>query len=289
MLFLHVMVAGVLLGMVYALIGLGLNIIYGVVRIVNFAHGEFLMLASYAAYWAFVLLGLDPLTCLAFVIPGFFLLGILIHYLTVPLLQNSEDPEIASYLAFFGISLVLSSGALMLWGADLRGIPFPYGNPSASLGGIHLPTGRVLAFLVSVIGSGGVAYFFFKTLYGKAIRAIIQNREAARLVGIDVNKLSALAFGLGLSLVGIAGALITLVFPAIHAGMGGAYTITAFLVIVLGGIGRPMTSLAGGLALGVIESLSMAYTSASIATIIKFALLVCIIMFRPAGLVGKPQ
>ncbi len=285
-LILQAILSGILLGMIYGLIGAGLNIIYGVMRVVNFAHGEFLMIAAYLVYWFSVLYNIDPLSSLLIIIPLFFLSGMIIYYLVVPRLLKSEDPEMASFLTFYGISMIITALVLIAWGADPRGLRFPYGTPSMRIGTFYISTGRVIHFAFSSIIALILVFFLYRTYLGKAIRAIIQNRDAVKIVGIDPNKISSIAFGIGLMLVGMTGALIPLTFPGITPGMGASYTLVAFVVIVLGGLGNPMGSIIGGLIFGLTENISTLFLPLALSPVISFITLILIIMIRPQGFLG---
>ncbi len=280
-------VSGILVGMVYGLIGAGLNIVLGVMKVVNFAHGDFLMLASYAAYWLSRLFGFDPFLSLAVIAPVSFIVGIVIYYATVPRLLQSEDPEMASYLAFFGISLVISGAVFVAWGADPRALPYPYGITTISLGIVDLPLGRLIAFGVSVVGALALLWFLYRTYLGKAIRATVQNRDAVQLLGVDIHKLSALTFGIGILLVGVAGTITPLIFPSITYDMGISYTLIAFTVIVLGGLGDPLGALVGGVIFGLTQNISMLLLPAMLSPLVAFALLIVVIMVRPQGIIVR--
>ena len=287
LLLIKAIISGMLVGMVYALIGAGLNIIYGVMRVVNFAHGDFLKLAAYITYWLSVLYGIDPLASLLIIIPLFFILGVVIYYWTVPRLLKSEDPEIASYLAYFGIALIINSGIIIGWGGDPRGVPCPFKVASISTGGIHLPTGRLIAFAVCLIITLALTLFLYRTYYGKAIRAVIQNRDAVQLLGINMNKISAISFGIGLTLAGTAGTLVVLVFPAIAPGMGTSYTTIAFVAIVLGGLGSPLGAVLGGLIYGLAENISAVFIPTALSPVIAFIILIITVMIKPQGLLAR--
>jgi len=280
-------ISGLMLGMVYAMIGVGMNIIYGVMKIVNFAYGDFLMLGAYFAYWLNTLLGWNPFISLLITVPVFFLIGVAIFYITVPRLLKSKEPELASYLAYFGVSLIISTGALIAWGAEPRGIMPPFKVASVKVGPFYLPTGRLITFILCLITVLMLTYLLYRTYIGKAVRATIQNREAVQLLGVDVNKVSALSFGIGMSLAGIVGVLNTMVFPAIYPHMGVYYTVIAFTVIVLGGLGNPIAGIVGGLILGLVESVSMSFLPAAFSLAIAFIILIIVIMIKPQGLMAR--
>jgi branched-chain amino acid transport system permease protein len=280
-------ISGLLLGLVYALIGIGMNLIYGVMRVVNFAHGEFMLLAAYICYWLSTSFGLNPLQSLVVVLPGFFLGGLAVYYLVVPRLLLSEDPEVMSFLAFFGISLIITSVILLIWNADPRGVPFPFHKVSVSIGQLFLPLGRIIAGGFSLIGVAGLLWLLHRTYLGKAIRAIIQNREAVSILGINPHRISAFSLGLGLLLVALAGSVVVLSFPSITPFMGGDYTVVAFVVIVLGGLGNPLGALVGGIVFGLAEDVSAVFMPTSLSPVVAFVILIVMILLRPEGLLGR--
>ena len=280
-------ISGLLTGIIYGLIGIGMNIIYGVMRVVNFAHGEFMMLGAYLAFTVSHYHGLNSIISLAVALPGFFGLGLLLYYLFYPRIQRSDDPEVASFLTFFGVSLIITSLILLVWGADPRSVPFPFSRVSIVMGNIFLPMGRLISAVICLISIGVLSLFLYGTYTGKAIRAVIENREAVAILGIDVHRISALVFGIGLALVAITGCLITLSFPAITPVQGQAYTYIAFLVIVLGGLGNPLGAMLGGLVYGLAESLSSVFLPVAWSTVVAFVILIFMVLLRPQGLLGR--
>lgn len=280
-------ISGILLGMVYALIGMGMNIIYGVMRVVNFAHGEFMLFAAYLCYTLGANYGINPLLALILILPLFFAGGVLVYYLLVPRLLLSDDPEMASFLTFFGVSLIITSVILQIWEADPRGIPFPFEQVSFVVGEFFFPMGRLISGLACGVMTVILLFFLYRTYTGKAIRAIIQNREAIPILGIDPHRLSALSFGIGMMLVGLAGSLVVLSFPSITPVMGGPYTIIAFVVIVLGGLGNPNGALVGGFVFGLAENISAVFLPTALAPVVAFTILIVMILFRPQGILGQ--
>ncbi|GIX45965.1 MAG: branched-chain amino acid ABC transporter permease [Candidatus Tectimicrobiota bacterium] len=281
------LLSGLLMGIAYGLMGAGFNLIYGVLRLVNLAHGEFLMLAAFATYWLHVLLGLDPLSALPITVPLFFLLGLGLYRLLIPPLQRAADPETTSFLAFFGLSLALATGAFLAWGATPRGIPNPYPLTALSLGGFFFPFGRLLSAAVSLVVALLFLYLLYYTYAGKALRALIDNNQAAQLLGIHVQRLSAYAFALGLGLIAVVGTLTPLMFPSIVPSMGFPFTIVSVVVVVLGGLGNPLGALLGGIVFGVVLNLAGLVLSMSLAPAISFAVLILMIMWRPEGLLPR--
>ncbi|MGD2271332.1 MAG: branched-chain amino acid ABC transporter permease [Desulfobacterales bacterium] len=286
-LLLMAVVSGVMVGITYGLIGIGMNILYGVMRIVNFAHGEFMMLGAYLSFTLSRCYGLNSIQSIGIVLPLFFAVGVVLHQIFYARLQRSDDPELASFLAFFGVSLVITSVILLIWKADPRNVPFPFDKVSLMLGPIFFPMGRLLSAAICVAAILVLGFFLYRTYTGKAVRAIIENREAVSILGIDVQRVSALVFGIGLAVVAITGCLVTLSFPAITPVMGQTYTYIAFLVIVLGGLGSPMGALLGGLVYGLAENLSAIFMPVAFSPVVAFIILIGMVLLRPQGLLGK--
>ncbi|MEF8790260.1 MAG: branched-chain amino acid ABC transporter permease [Haloarculaceae archaeon] len=280
-------VTGLMIGLVYALIASSLNIIFGVMRIVNFAHGNFLILAAYSSFWLWELFDIDPLTSLVAVVPIFFVLGLVAYYLTVPRLLNADDTEMMSFLVYFGLSIVLAAGMRIVWGSQTRAIPTPYEGTlplSVQFLGQTYATSRVIGSVVSVVLLSALVWFLYRTYYGMAIRALIQNREATKFLGIETHRVSAYSFGIGMALAGVAGTLLTLIFPAFAATGGQNYTIIAFSIIVMGGLGDPIGAMIGGVVFALVEQVAMLFLPLSASPLIAFVVLVAIIMLRPEGL-----
>src|SRR5581483_9268524 len=222
---------GLIVGAIYALIGCSLNVLYGVLRVVNFAHGEFIIAGTFVSYVLLNALGWHPLLALPIAAGTFFLAGIALYYLLVPRLKTADDPELSSFLMMYGISLMAAATMLGLFGADARNISYSFQPIAVRLGPLYLPTARLVALGISVALGLALAWFFYRTLPGKALRAAIMNPEAIQIVGVDINRLSALAFGLALALAGATGVLIGMVFPAFTPFSGPDYTLIGFIVI----------------------------------------------------------
>ncbi|MBW1979896.1 MAG: branched-chain amino acid ABC transporter permease [Deltaproteobacteria bacterium] len=280
-------ISGILVGVIYGLVGIGMNIIYGVMRIVNFAHGEFMMLAAYLTFTLNRSYHIDALESILLITPLFFILGMVLHAIFGERLRRSDDPEMASFLTFFGVSLVITSVILLIWKADPRNIPFPFHKLSVFIGDIFVPMGRLLSAGVCLGAIVIISLFLYRTYAGKAVRAIIQNREAVSIMGIDAHRLSSVVFGIGLALVAITGSLITLTFPAITPVMGQSYTLIAFVVIVLGGLGTPLGALLGGVVYGLAESVSAVFMPVALSPVVAFVILILMVMIRPQGLLGR--
>ncbi|GAB1577350.1 MULTISPECIES: branched-chain amino acid ABC transporter permease [Bordetella] len=280
------LVNGLILGTLYGLIGVGLNVIFGVLRVVNFAHGEFLVLGAYFAYYLLENAGVNPLLALPLGFAVFFAAGYLLYFVLIPRLRGADDPEISSLLLMFGVSIMLSALMLLAFDADARSLPYQIEPVFLKFGPVLVPTARLVALAVALAVIGALAWFLYRTTPGKALRAIIMNRDAVRIVGIDAERLSAVAFALGIGLAAVSGVLIAMVFPAFSPFMGNDYTLIGFIVIVLGGLGHPVGALVGALLYGVTEQVSVVFFNPSIATICGFALMVGMIFARPTGLFG---
>ena len=287
LLVLNGIVNGLIVGGVYALVGISLTLLYGVLRVVNFAHGEFVIGGSFVSYVLFQRFRLAPLASLPIAAVSFFVVGWLGYYVLIPRLSRSDDPETMSFLMTYGVSIALAAAMLMLFGADTRSIDYTFDPASLQLGPVYISTARLVALAVTLVISAALAWFLFKTLPGKALRAAIMNRDAIQIMGVDIGRLSAFAFALASALAGVTGVLIALVFPAFDAFSGAEYTIIGFIVVVLGGLGNPIGALAAGVLYGLAEQLATVFLPQAMAPIVGFVILVATIMLRPAGLFGR--
>ena len=277
---------GLIVGGIYALIGLSLTLLYGVLRIVNFAHGEFVIGGSFLAYVLFNGLGIPPLAALPAAALSFFVLGWGAYYALMPRLSRSDDPEIMSFLMMYGVSIAAAAVMLFIFEADSRSIDYAFRPISMQVGPIYVSTARLVALGVTVVLAAALTWFLFRTLPGKALRAAIMNREAIQIVGVDLVKLSAFAFALASAIAGMTGVLVALVFPAFNPFSGGEYSIIGFIVVVLGGLGNPVGALLAGVLYGLAEQLATVFLPQAMAPIVGFAILVATILIRPAGLLG---
>lgn len=283
-LFIQVAVSGLLIGGVYALLGIGLTLIFGVVRIINFAHGEIMMLAMYLSYWLYTAYGVDPYLSLLVVGPALFVVGVGIHFGVIQPLLNA--PPLMKVFATVGLSIALQNLALMLFTADFRTIQTPYASASLVVRGISVSLPRLYAFLFAIVLMVVLWAFLKFTLAGKALRALAENRSAARLMGIRVARLYQLAFGVGAGLTGVAGALL-LPFSYVFPTIGTTYTLVAFVVVVLGGMGNMAGAFFGGLFIGLVESFSGTYISPAIKEAAYFMVFILVLLVRPQGLFGQ--
>lgn len=287
---LQALVNGLVVGCLYGLVGVGLNVIFGVLRVVNFAHGEFVILGAYFAYVGMHVLGISPFLAvpLAFVVFG--IVGYGLYYVLIARLAASDDPETASLLVTYGLSIGLGATMLLVFGADAYALDYDFDPTFVMLGPIVVPSLRLIALGVVLVIVALLFWFQYRTFTGKALRAITMNRTAVEIVGVDVDRLAALAFGIGLGLAAVAGVLTALVFPAFSPFAGENYTLIGFIVIVLGGLGHPVGALVASILFGVTEQLMSVYFNASIALIIGFLVTVLVIYWRPSGLFGRvPQ
>ena len=274
---------GLLVGGVYALIASGMALIFGVMRLVNFAHGAFLMLGTYLSYYGWVLLGLNPY--LFFPIWGavLFLFAVGIYRVLVRRVMGASD--FLQILLTEGISLALVGLAQLVFGADYRQINLPIANRITGFGSLHFSVGYILSFAVSLALVIALTQFLARTEMGRAIRAVAQNRSVAPLMGIRVERVSAITFGMGIACAGIAGALLLPIFWT-NPTVGAPYTLKSFVIVVLGGMGSVQGAALGGLLLGVAEQFT-AYTWADRYTeVVNFVIFLLVLLFRPQGLFG---
>ena len=274
---------GLLVGGIYALIASGMALIFGVMRLVNFAHGAFLMLGTYLSYYGWTLLGLNPY--LGFPLWGavLFLLAVGTYWLLVRRVMGQSD--FLQILLTEGIGLILVGVAQLWFGADYRQINLPIANRIGGFGPFHFSVGYLLSFAVSVALVLGLRRFLSRTEMGRAIRAVAQNRTVAPLMGIRVERVSAITFGLGIACAGIAGALLLPVFWT-NPTVGGPYTLKSFVIVVLGGMGSVQGAALGGLLLGVAEQFTAYGWADRYAEVVDFVLFLAVLLFRPQGLFG---
>jgi branched-chain amino acid transport system permease protein len=279
----NVAVAGVLTGLVYGLMALGLSVIFGVVRIVNFAHGEIMTLAMYATVMTCQALQLDPFVAMLPIALCFFAFGYLLQATLIN--RFVTRPEHAQLLLMVGLAIVLSNGLLLVFGPDARNVMTDYQLDSFELGPILLDKARVYAATAALITSALLLAFFRLTLTGKAIRACADNHLGALVVGLPIKRLYALTFGLGTACVAVAGcALVPLV--DVTPGLGSSYTLLAFIIVILGGLGSMAGALLGGVLIGLSEAIAGVVIAPSAKSMVSFGLLVAVLLFRPQGLFG---
>jgi len=280
----NVVISGLLTGLVYGLMALGLSVIYGVVRIVNFAHGELMALAMYAAVVAFAGWGVDPLWMLLPLALAFFAFG---YVLQRGLINAFIDrPEHSQFMLLLAVALVLVNGLLLAFGPDARNVQVDYALDSYEIGPLLVDKVRVVCALVSLACCALLFALFRYSGFGKAIRACADNLLGARVVGLDVRHLYGLTFGLGAACVGIAGGMLTLLVDVTPAS-GPAYTLLAFVIVIVGGLGSMVGALAGGVLIGVSESVAGLLIAPSMKSMVSFALLILVLALKPQGLFAR--
>jgi branched-chain amino acid transport system permease protein len=284
---LNVLIAGLLMGGIYALIAMGLSLQYGVARVLNISHGEFIMLGAFITWALFTSVGINPLVSLAISGPIMFAIGFLLYRTLFKTLRNRAPTPAAfegsSMLATFGILFIIQNIALAIWGGDMRA--YSYLNVGVHVAGTVFAANRLVALVFAVVLSLAFYIFLARTRMGKAIRAAAQDAPTAGLMGININLVLALCFGLGALMAGFAGVLVSMCYP-IYATMGLEYTIIALIVVVLGGLGSVLGSFIGGFILGLIGSIVSSWQPA-LAVAAYYVLFMVLLIVRPTGIMGK--
>jgi branched-chain amino acid transport system permease protein len=280
---LQVVVSGLLMGAVYALFSSGLTLIWGMMNVINFAHGDFVMLAMYAAFFAFTLLHLGPVFFVPIAAALLFLLGVIVYLGLVR--HVARGPMLAQILGTFGLALVLRYAAFWAFSANFVSLPDNLVGGTFDLGGIRIQASRLLAGVVALLITLGMHLLLTRTALGSRLLAVAEDRNAAMLMGIRPDRMQALAWGIGAASAGIAGALIALFFY-IAPTVGESLSLIAFVVVCLGGFGSVPGALVAGLAIGVIEALSAYLIGAVYQDVVVYALFLLVLWVRPQGLLG---
>jgi len=281
---LNVVVEGLLTGLVYGLMALGLSVIFGVVRVVNFAHGELVVLAMYAAFLLLSRLGLDPLIAVLPIAAAFFGGGYLLQSALInPFVGRAEHEQ---FILLVGLGMVVINGLLMIFGPDARPIDLSYALDSYEVGPLLVDKARLLAAGAAVLVAAVLLAFFRLTATGTAIRACADNLTGAAVVGLDVKRLYALTFGIGLACVGAAGALMVTIAD-VRPALASSFTLLAFIIVIVGGLGSMSGALLGGVLIGVSEALAGFFFEPSMKSMFSFALLILVLVLRPQGLMGR--
>ncbi len=279
----QLILSGIFIGGVYALMSMGLTLIFGVLRIVNFAHGEFLMLAMYGA-WAFTrLLGLNPYVAAVAVVPGMFLFGGIVYQLIVR--PSLDKQHLVVVFATMGLSIFMQNVALMIMTADLWDVP-PMFATSAHIGPFYFKGELLLGFIVTIVCTAALQWVIRATYLGKAVRATVQDREAAMLMGVPVPRIFLITFALGSALVGLAACVMMPLF-SVFPTVGLNFVLIAFVIVVLGGMGSIEGALLGGICIGVVQSISSYYVAPAYGQMFFFLLFLLVMLFRPNGLLGQ--
>ena len=288
MTFLTHLINGISLGSVYAIIALGYTMVYGIAKMLNFAHGDIIMVGAYVAFCGLQYWGVPPVLAILLAMIVCTLLGITIEGLAYRPLRQA--PSLAVLITAIGMSYLLQNIALMIWGANPKSFPTTFINStSIHLGPLNISSATIITILVSIVIMVLLTLFTSKTKLGKAMRCVSEDRGAAELMGINVNRTISLTFAIGSALAAIAGILLCSSYPILQPTTGSMPGIKAFTAAVFGGIGSIPGAMLGGVLLGIIEIFGKAYISTELGDAIVFAVLIIVLLFKPAGLLGKPM
>src|SRR4030081_143840 len=275
--------SGILIGSIYALMSIGLTLIFGVLRVVNFAHGEFLMIAMYAAWAMTRFLGLNAYVAAVAIVPAMFLFGMLVYRLIIS--PALDKPHLVVVFATMALSIFIQNAALMIMTADLLDVPPIFGR-SLTIGPIYIKVELLLGFIITILCTVGLQWMIRTTYLGKAIRATVQDGEAAMLMGIPVPRIFLITFAVGSALVGLAACVMMPLF-SVFPTVGLNFVLIAFVIVVLGGMGSIEGALLGGICVGVVQSLSSYYVAPAFGQLFFFVLFLLVMIFRPNGLLGQ--
>ena len=283
----QVVVNWLLLGALYAAVALGFSLVWGIMNIVNLAHGAFIIVGAYLAFWLYTALHIDPYIGIPLVMIALFALGWIVQYVAIN--RVIRAPLLVTFLLTFGLDLLIADLVQQFFSSDLRSINTAYAGSGLDIGSTHISLDRIIAAAIAIVLTAALNYFLTRTRTGNAILATGMDRDAARLMGISIRNTYALTFAIGAALAGAAGAMLAELFP-FNPSSGDACTLRAFVIVVLGGLGTPWGVVAGGLVFGLAETVvplipgvGPGYDNA-----IAFAVLVLVLIFRPNGLLGKP-
>ncbi len=279
----QVLINGVLKGGLYALMALGMSLIWGVMDIINIAHGSFIMLGSYTTYWMFTAFGVDPFVSLVISMGVMFLLGYTIQKNIINLIIKAEI--FITLILAFGIEIFINNFALLAWTSDVKKVKVAYAASNFQFLDITIPYVRLFAFILAIIISIILFIILNKTRLGRAIRATSQDIDAAKLTGVKVSHIYAITFGIGTALAAAAGTLWSILFP-ISPIMGGELTLKSFVITIIGGLGTMLGPIVGGLTLGIIEALGTNWFGTTFENLISFTILVLVLIFMPKGILG---
>jgi len=284
---LDIVIGGLIMGGIYALIAMGLSLQYGVARVLNIAHGEFIMLGAFATFSLYTVFGISPLVSLVICGPALFIIGFLIHRTLFQYLRKTSESidifEGNSLLASFGLLFIIQNVALLIWRADIRKYSY-LASPVSILGAIFAAN-RLVALLFAVVLSLAFYIFLTRTRLGKAIRSAAQEPATAQMMGVNINRVLAICFGLGALMAGFAGPLISMMYE-VQPVMGLQYTIIAIIVVVLGGLGSITGSLIGGFILGLIGSI-VTYFDPGLSLVAYYVIFILLLLVKPTGILGK--
>jgi len=285
---LNLLASAILLAGIYTAMSIGMTVIYGVMKMVNLAHAGFMMLGAYFAYELSQRTPIDPLLAAVLAAPLFFLLGIATYWSMVRRVPVADEPTLPSLLLLFGLWLVLQNIGYAIWGADDRSILTPLTMATLRFGGITIPIIRLIVFGIALLSLAALHVFLTRTWFGRAVRALTQNREAGQLVGIDTQRTAMLTFGLGIAFTGLAGALLATLY-SFTPDFGGSFMLRSFVIIVLGGLESFSGVAIGAVIVALIETFSILVVPASYQLAISFILLVVALLVLPGGIEGQLQ
>ena len=286
-LLIYALVGGMLYGIFFSMAALGLNLVFGVMRIINLAHGQFMMAGGFGAWLLATHFGLNPLAGIALACAAAVVIGYPLYYAVVPRLLKGRNPPMLSFILFFGIAQVIEAIVSLVFGADQRSLPDDaFGDGGLTLFGQTFPASWGVAAAVSIVMLAGIYLYLSHTRLGYATRALMASRDEALTTGINVDRVSAIAFVIGLASAGIAGVFIPYMLGSLTPGIGEDLTTTSFAIVIVGSLGNPLGTVVGGLVFGLGTMLMQTYLS-SWSNLVPYALLILIVTLRPAGLLGR--
>ncbi|GAC1345124.1 MAG: branched-chain amino acid ABC transporter permease [Acetobacteraceae bacterium] len=279
----NVLAVGVLLGGIYALVSVGLNLIFGVIRVVNFAQGEFVMLGMYGTYATYSILHLDPYFAVLVVLPVLFVLGAVVQRVLLAPLRTEPVMQI---FATFGLLMLLENLVLATTRGTAYSVSSSVAQASIGIGGVQVGAVRLIALAAATLVTVALGAFLKRSMLGRAIRAVAQDRSAARLVGVNVDRIYMLTFGIGAALAGLAGCLLTPIY-SLSPQIGTSFILPAFAVVVLGGLGSVLGAYVGGFIVGLTEAFAGYYLDPALKHAVLFAVFIAVLIIRPSGLFGQ--
>jgi branched-chain amino acid transport system permease protein len=280
---LNIVAVGILLGGIYALVSVGLNLIFGVIRIVNFAQGEFVMLGMYGAYAAYAFLRLDPYLALFVLVPAMFVFGAAVQRLILAPLRTEPSMQI---FATFGLLMLIENVVLALTRGTALSVPSTVGQASVGILGLQVGLARLVALAAATACAAGLGLFLRHTMTGRAIRAVAQDRAAATLMGVNVERVYMVTFGIGTAIAGLAGCLLAPIYT-LSPQIGTSFILPAFAVVVLGGLGSVLGAYVGGFVVGMTEAFAGYYLDPALKYAVLFGVFILVLLVRPSGLFGK--
>lgn len=277
--FFQLLISGILLGGVYALLSIGLSLILGVSKFINFAHGDFVMIGTYLAYVCYTTMQMNPYTSWPFVIAGALLFGLAVFYVIRKTIGGSSLNHI---LLTLGVSMILQNSVLMFFKSDIKSVPATFGT-SVHISGLYLSIEMIISFIIAVLATGGLIFVINHTDFGRAMKAVGQNRVAAELMGVSVKKVDLSAFLLGIVTATLAGSLLMTLYPT-QPTIGSQYNIIAWIIVILGGLGHLQGALVSGILIGITETISGYYLGSDMRQVVYFIIFIIIVIVRPQGI-----